>query len=1069
MHRAAALIRILLPVMLAWLAAGPAWAQQSWAQFLVHPAMRVLGLKDGSATLESLGTNRIVLRDVRLSPDLQAQRVVVTFDPLEVLGGRVDTVQIEGAAGHVSVDDQGRIAIAGLPEPAPPSGGDEPAAAVAFPLRSLTLSDSRLTLALPGVTVEAEASLQARFDAGVQATGSVMVRHAAGEARLALDDLRAEQAANGDWQVTLAGLLDAAGQGAAASGPLTLTATAGSQTAAALSWTANRADLPDGVTMTDLRFTAEADQKPGGAPALSALLAADSASGDGWSIPEPRIRASGTASDLRISITTADQTDPLTVQLRTGAEKRLSVRGHAVVDWLVPIAQAAGLPLHGSGNIAADISLIVPDGPLADPATLDAAEADGAVSLALKGLRWGDLASAETLDGYFLFQAMQNRGRVRFPEGLRAAGLTLSDAIRGRIPPALAPLLAEPVFAAYGGPSLGSPEITVERTRDGGLLAESTLALRLGNPAFGLLAEGAMALALPAGGEPRLTSDALTLHLVDTQLADMRTSGEFVLASLAATPERVRTTLTLSARTGGSPDPGVRFAQADLDAEIGLDWQAKQLTVDLQPGSRARLLGLALPTMRLTSPATLQLAEGNAQRITLDLEQGGLTGDLMFERVTGAVTLREAGQQAQSAVLRLDGLGIELRPEDYRIRIQNGQIRMPELSLLADRLQADLRFGQQGQGHTGRLAIGRIRHAVDSPLVVPLRLGLAVASQGDSLTFKGDLTDLQQRTAFTVTGAHNLMAGTGHAKIKAPLLFLPNVLQPADLFPSLANLVLEANAAITLDADVRWTPKGLSQTGRLAASIDHLETAELSVHGATMEVALASLVPPATAGPQRVTIGRLDVGVPLTLGVATFDLRSLEDIRVHLEQFDLFGGQVRTQPLQLNPATLSFSTVLEIDGIDLSQALRFAEFGEFTAEGKLVGRIPIITENGEMLIRGARLETERPGRIRYKPIAVGDALQDANQATDMVVQALEDFHYDRFVIELDEQDAEELMIRLHFAGRSAKPLTRGGITIDPVPIEININLEGPMRQILNDAADDTSDITTYSWTEGDGS
>ena len=67
MRPAAAPARLLLAVMLAWLAAGPAWAQQSWAQFLVHPAMRVLGLKDGSATLESLATDRIVLRNVHLS------------------------------------------------------------------------------------------------------------------------------------------------------------------------------------------------------------------------------------------------------------------------------------------------------------------------------------------------------------------------------------------------------------------------------------------------------------------------------------------------------------------------------------------------------------------------------------------------------------------------------------------------------------------------------------------------------------------------------------------------------------------------------------------------------------------------------------------------------------------------------------------------------------------------------------------------------------------------------------------------------------------------------------------
>ena len=1068
MGRAVILARVVLPVLLVWLAAGPAMAQ-SWAQFLVHPAMRALGLKDGSATLESIGTNRIVLSDVSLSPDLTADRVEVTFDPLAVLGGRVETVRVEGAVVRAAVDDQGRLAIAGLPEPAPASGADEPASAFVFPLNTLSLSDSRLILDLPGGAVQAEATLDARFDAGVRATGDLTVRHAAGEARLALDELQAGQVANGDWQGALAGRLTATGQGAEAGGPLTLTATVGNATTGALAWTAGEADLPEGMTMTGLRLSAELAAEPSGVPMLTAKLEADEATGAGWTVGKPQIRLSGATDDLRLAITTSDQTDPLTARLRLGEQRRLSLRGNAVVDWLLPIVQAAGLPLSGSGEIAADVSLTLPEGSFTDPDTLDKATADGMVSLKLAELRWGELAAAETMDGYFLFQAAQNSGHVRFPEGMRIAGLSLAETIRERLPPTLAPLLAEPVFVAYGGPTLGRPEIALERTSDGGIAAESTLALRLGNPAFGLLIEGKVAAALPAGGQPSLTSPALTLHLVETQLGKMQASGEFVLADLEATPERVNADLTLAARTGGSPDPAFRFAQADLDAEIGLDWQPSRLTLDLQPGSRARLLGLAGRTVRLTSPVTLQLAEGDAQRITVDLEQGGLTGDLTFARVSGALTLREAGQQAQSVAMRLDGLGVELRPEEHRIRVRDGQLRVPELSLLADRLQTDLRFGQQGQGHTGRIAIGRIRHAVDQPQVVPLRLRLDLDSQGDRLTFKGELADQQQRFAFTVTGAHDLAVGTGQARLKAPLLFLPDVLQPADLFPKLGNLVLDANADIALDAEVRWSPKGIRQTGRLTASVDHLETAELSVRGASTEVTLASLVPPATAGPQRVTIARLDVGVPLTLGIATFDLRSLDDIRVHLEQFDLFGGQVRAEPIHLNPDTLSFDTVLNIDGIDLGQALRFAEFGELTAEGKLVGRIPIITEGGEMLIRGARLETQRPGRIRYKAIAVGDVLQEANQATDLVVQALQDFRYDRFVIELDEQNAEELMIKIHFAGRSAKPLTRGGVTLDPVPIEININLEGPMRQILNDAVDDTSDITGYSWTEEEGS
>ena len=81
------------------------------------------------------------------------------------------------------------------------------------------------------------------------------------------------------------------------------------------------------------------------------------------------------------------------------------------------------------------------------------------------------------------------------------------------------------------------------------------------------------------------------------------------------------------------------------------------------------------------------------------------------------------------------------------------------------------------------------------------------------------------------------------------------------------------------------------------------------------------------------------------------------------------------------------------------------------------------------------------------------------------MQALKDFRFDKVAIGLDERDAEELRIQLHIAGESAQPLTYDGVTLDRLPIEININLEGPMRQILNDAADDTANITSYTWTE----
>ncbi|MCB9928580.1 MAG: YdbH domain-containing protein [Alphaproteobacteria bacterium] len=949
-----------------------------------------------------------------------------------------------------------------------------------FPLRSLLLRQARLTLNLPQGPVRVEGTLRARFAAGVAATGSLSLHHALGEARLSVDEARASQGPDGAWSLALTGALALAGQQARAEGPLALSAAFGKARRVAVTWTPPRANLPGGLTLQGLSLRAEAAQAPGtaptpSAPTLSVRLAAEQGSGDGWAVARPQIDLDGSPNDLRLTLASATQDQPLTVHWQRGAETLLTANGTVIVDWVAPILRAAGLPLYGSGQAVTLLSLRLPDGPLAEPATWDGAVANGVVSLALKGLRWGDEAAMDSVNGRLVFQGAANRGRVRVPEGLRIAGLTVAEPIRARLPPLLAPLLRQPVFAAYGGPLLGSPEIAVERASDGTITAAGELALRLGNPVFAVRTEGGLRATLPPAGPPRLAADALTLRLVDTRLGKMRASGEFAFRDLEATPGNAHARLTLAARSSGTPDPSVRFAEADLDATLALDWRGERLTLHLAPGSRARLLALEGRTLRLTKPSEksgtteLRLAAGDDQRLTIDLARGGVSGALRFAPVTGGFTARDVQQAAHGAKFRLSGFRVDLAPHSHRLRVGDGEIRVPNLSLVADRIRADLRLGQesgQGKGHdAGQVVIGRIRHAVARPAVVPLRLALNLTEAGDRLGFAGRLTDQGNRIAFTVKGAHDLATGTGSVRVRAPLLFLPNVLQPADLFPSAANLVLDANAAVTLDGAARWSAKGLTQHGRLSVSVDHVTTAELSVSGAVASVELASLVPPATAGPQRITIGRLNVGVPLSLGVIAFDMRSLQDVRLHLEQFDLFGGRVRAKPLRLNTETLSFDTVLEIDGIDLSQALRFAEFGEFRAEGVLAGRIPIVARDGEMLVRGARLETTKPGRIRYTPIAVDHALKQANEATDLVVQALKDFRYDRFAIDLDEQDAEELTIGLHFSGRSARPLTRDGITLDPLPIEINIKLEGPMRQILNDAVDDTSDITSFSWTE----
>ncbi len=1061
MHRLAVVRTLALAIL--WLAPSSAWAD-SWAQFLVHPAMLALGIDDGEATLESLGIDRIVLRDVRFSDAVQADRIVVTFDALDVIEGKLKTVSIDGARVRARVDAEGNLAIDGLPLGSTDTqSSDEP---MRFPLAALTLRNAEVTVDSPlAGPVSARTSLGASFGEVVEARGELALAHDAGDVELTGFTITATPGAGGAWRITIDGRLVAAGNGASASGPIRLTGAMGDAHTVEFSWAPERVQLPDGVALDAVAIEAEAVLPTSGSPSLTATLQAQQATGPDWQVTAPRIDLSGTPADLAAKITTADQEKPFNIRLQRDADSHLSMNGVVQIDWLTPLARATGFPVYGQGEATVALSLRTEGDIATNAASLQFAAADGLMSLALRGVRWGDLVAMEEVSGRIIGQAQQDQIRMRLPEGLRIVGLALSDEVRDRLPPLLAPLVEESVFVAYGGPTLGSPEIRVQRRTDGSYSLESSMAVRLGNPAFGLLTEGVFAVELPPAGDPVLTSPRLTLRLVDTQIGAMRASGELQIENLTATPDAASATLAFFGRTGGSPDPAIHFAQGDLDLRAKVQWAGQRLSAEFENGGQARLLGLSGRTIRMTGPTVVRLAKDREQYLAFDAASGELTGNLDFDRVAGAFTAREAPRGAESAKFRLDGLSIDILPHAVGIRVRDGQISTPNPPILASDITVDIAAGSGLKNRSGRLTIGRISHAVANPFMVPMRLQLDVTDRGKALAFNGRLADLKQRIAFTVTGEHYLEKGTGQARFHAPLLFLPNVLQPADLFPGARGLILDANAQITLDASASWTPRGLRQSGTLAFSFEHLQTAELTLRNAIAAIDFANMVPPVTAGPQRITIGKLDVGVPLTLGVVEFEMKSLDDIRLHLRQFDLFGGQVSAAPLQLDPVNLSFGTVLNVEGIDLGQALRFAEFGELKAEGELSGQIPIVQVNGEMLIQGARLETLRPGRIRYSAAGIGDALEKANQATDLLVQALKDFRFDKVAIGLDERDAEELRIQLHIAGESAQPLTYDGVTLDRLPIEININLEGPMRQILNDAADDTANITSYTWTE----
>src|SRR5690606_26585256 len=91
------------------------------------------------------------------------------------------------------------------------------------------------------------------------------------------------------------------------------------------------------------------------------------------------------------------------------------------------------------------------------------------------------------------------------------------------------------------------------------------------------------------------------------------------------------------------------------------------------------------------------------------------------------------------------------------------------------------------------------------PYVIPLTAKIAAHEIADGWAFIGTAKDASDRISLTIDGRHDLARGIGRATLKlAPIEFIPNVRQPADLAPWLAGAADEVSGTVALAGDLSW-------------------------------------------------------------------------------------------------------------------------------------------------------------------------------------------------------------------------------------------------------------------------
>ncbi len=339
---------------------------------------------------------------------------------------------------------------------------------------------------------------------------------------------------------------------------------------------------------------------------------------------------------------------------------------------------------------------------------------------------------------------------------------------------------------------------------------------------------------------------------------------------------------------------------------------------------------------------------------------------------------------------------------------------------------------------------GDVKHTADPAFVVPLGLTLhGAASPGGAVDAEGFLRGGNGALALDFVGHHDLALGAGHARVTLhPLSFLPGTRDPGDLFPMLAGTVGETSGTIEAKAELVWTAS-TAPNGRAEIAISDLATTAAGVSATAVNgvLTLDRLVPPSLPPGQTISIGLLDIGVPLVNGIVTFGLTGARVLRLERAEWQWAGGVVFAEPFTADLNRPEWRATLGVRGLDLGAILALTEVDGLEGTGVLAGRLPLRLGFATVAIENGVLEATGPGILRYAP-PTGTGVLDAGEAgTTLLLDALANFHYDSLAMTVSGAAGGETTVGLRLVGRNPD-------LYDGYPVALNVNLSGALDSLL---------------------
>jgi hypothetical protein len=378
------------------------------------------------------------------------------------------------------------------------------------------------------------------------------------------------------------------------------------------------------------------------------------------------------------------------------------------------------------------------------------------------------------------------------------------------------------------------------------------------------------------------------------------------------------------------------------------------------------------------------------------------------------------------------------------LNLQGGEARLPAWDIRLAGVDAAVPFGTGIVSDPIRLS-AEVRHTASPAAFAPLGVTLEATGEDTKWRATGRARLLGRRAGLRFAGDYDMARGKGELALGPGRLdFRGGGLQPGHLSRRLADFrkaegAVEIEAAFTLDREA-----GFRGRGRFLFDGMSMDSPAGRIEGLSGAVDLDRFMPPRTAPLQQIKIKKLIAAMPLEDISVHWQLGSEKGHpRVLLDHAEarVAGGKIRIDDTILRPGAASNAVDLHLERLSLGRLFEDLNIEALSGTGSLSGTIPVRVGDEGVVIADGNLSATETGVLHVRLGSTKQVLERQGEQVALMVQALENFHYEALELRVTRPPGGQLELRVHMDGKNPD-------VMEGHPFRFNISLSGNLEPVL---------------------